>query len=69
MKIVTPVTGTVVSICVSVGDQVSVGDEVVLLESMKMEIPVVSEHTGVVAEIRVEEKLRVQEDEILLVLR
>jgi acetyl-CoA carboxylase biotin carboxyl carrier protein len=69
MKIRSPVTGSVVQICIAVGDAVAVGDEVVMLESMKMEIPVVSDHAGTVAEILVEEKLRVQEDEVLVVLR
>ena len=69
MKIRSPVTGSVVQICVGIGDVVAVGDEVVMLESMKMEIPVVSEHAGTVAEILIEEKLRVKEDEVLVVLR
>jgi acetyl-CoA carboxylase biotin carboxyl carrier protein len=69
MKIRSPVTGSIVQICVAVGDAVAVGDEVILLESMKMEIPVVSEHSGTVSEILGQEKLRVQEDDVLLVLR
>jgi acetyl-CoA carboxylase biotin carboxyl carrier protein len=69
MKIKSPVTGSVVQICVAVGDKVAIGDEVVMLESMKMEIPVVSDYSGTVAEILVEDKLRVQEDDVLIVLR
>jgi acetyl-CoA carboxylase biotin carboxyl carrier protein len=69
MKIKSPVTGSVVHIRVAVGDQVAVGDEVIMLESMKMEIPVVSDYAGSVAGILVEEKLRVQEDDVLIVLR
>jgi biotin carboxyl carrier protein len=69
MKITSPVTGSVVQVCVAVGDKVAIGDEVVMLESMKMEIPVVSDYAGTVAEILVEEKLRVQEDDVLIVLR
>jgi acetyl-CoA carboxylase biotin carboxyl carrier protein len=69
MKIKSPVTGSVVQICVAIGDQVAVGDEVIILESMKMEIPVVSDYAGTVAEILAEEKQRVQEDDVLAVLR
>jgi acetyl-CoA carboxylase biotin carboxyl carrier protein len=45
------ITGTVWSIEVAVGDPVAVGDEVVILESMKMEMPVEAESPGTVAEI------------------
>jgi biotin carboxyl carrier protein len=41
------------SILVAVGDSVVIGDTLVILESMKMEIPVVVEAPGVVAEISV----------------
>jgi acetyl-CoA carboxylase biotin carboxyl carrier protein len=69
MKITSPVTGSVVQVCVAVGDKIAIGDEVVMLESMKMEIPVVSDYAGTVTEILVEEKLRVLEDDVLMVLR
>lgn len=45
------IAGTVWSIDIEVGDQVDVGDEVVILESMKMELPVESEVSGKVAKI------------------
>ena len=43
----------VLSVDVAVGDTVAAGDAVLLLESMKMEIPVISEHTGTVTALRV----------------
>ena len=49
------ITGTVWKVEVAVGDQVDEGDTVVILESMKMEMPVEAEDPGKVAEIRVEE--------------
>ena len=56
MSIVTaPVTGSVWKIEVAVGDAVDVGHEVVILESMKMEIPAEAEVAGVVAELLVAE--------------
>ena len=62
------ITGTVWKIEVAVGDSVSEGDEVVILESMKMEMPVEAEDEGTVAEIRCEEGQSVSEGEVLIVL-
>src|SRR3954451_22742452 len=62
------ITGTVWKIEVAVGDTIAEGDTVVILESMKMEMPIESEDEGTVAEIRVEEGQSVQEGDILVVL-
>ena len=62
------ITGTVWKIEVAVGDQVSDGDTVVILESMKMEMPVEVEDDGTVSEIRCEEDQSVQEGDVLVVL-
>jgi acetyl-CoA carboxylase biotin carboxyl carrier protein len=62
------ITGTVWKIEVEVGDQVDEGDTVVILESMKMEMPVESEDPGVVKEIVVEEGQSVSEGDTLVVL-
>jgi acetyl-CoA carboxylase biotin carboxyl carrier protein len=62
------ITGNVWKIEVKVGDQVSDGDTVVILESMKMEIPVEAEDDGVVKEIRCEEGQSVSEGDVLVVL-
>ena len=62
------ITGNVWKIQVAVGDSVSDGDEVIILESMKMEIPVESEDDGVVKEIRCEEGQSVTEGDVLIVL-
>ena len=69
MKIRSPIAGSVVRVCVTLGDKVAVDDEVAIVESMKMEIPVLSEHAGTVAEILVEEKLQVREDDVIVVLQ
>ena len=63
------ITGTVWKIEVEVGDEVSEGDTVVILESMKMEMPVEAEDAGKVAEIRVEEGQSVSEGDVLAVLK
>jgi acetyl-CoA carboxylase biotin carboxyl carrier protein len=62
------ITGTVWKIEVKVGDSVAEGDTVVILESMKMEMPVEAEDSGVVTEILCEEGQSVTEGETLVVL-
>ena len=62
------ITGTVWKIEVAPGDKVDEGDTVVVLESMKMEMPVEAEDGGVVSEIKVEEGQSVSEGDILVVL-
>ena len=62
------ITGTVWKIEVEVGDRVEEGDTVVVLESMKMEMPVEAEDPGVVTEIRCEEGQSVAEGDTLVVL-
>jgi acetyl-CoA carboxylase biotin carboxyl carrier protein len=62
------ITGTVWKIEVEVGDSVQQGDTVVILESMKMEMPVEAEDPGVVKAILVEEGQSVSEGDALVVL-
>jgi acetyl-CoA carboxylase biotin carboxyl carrier protein len=62
------ITGTVWKIEVAVGDTVEEGDTVVILESMKMEMPVEAEDEGTVKEIRCEEGQAVSEGDTLVVL-
>jgi acetyl-CoA carboxylase biotin carboxyl carrier protein len=62
------ITGTVWKIEVEVGDSVEEGDTVVVLESMKMEMPVEAEDPGVVRQILCEEGQSVSEGDTLVVL-
>ena len=62
------ITGTVWKIEVSVGDRVEEGDTVVILESMKMEMPVEAEDPGTVKEILCEEGQAVNEGDTLVIL-
>jgi acetyl-CoA carboxylase biotin carboxyl carrier protein len=62
------ITGTVWKIEVKPGDEVDEGETVVILESMKMEMPVEAEDPGTVKEIRCEEGQSVQEGDVLVVL-
>jgi biotin carboxyl carrier protein len=58
----------VLQVYVAAGDAVTEGDTVVLLESMKMEIPVLSEHSGTVASVNVGPGDVVQEGDALVTL-
>jgi len=62
------ITGTVWKIEVDVGDTVQEGDTVVILESMKMEMPVEAEDPGTVKEILCKEGQSVSEGDSLVVL-
>lgn len=50
-KIVSNMAGTLLEVIVKVGDQIKVGQEVVILESMKMEVPISSSVAGKVTAI------------------
>ena len=62
------ITGVVWSIECAVGDEVAEGDTVVVLESMKMEMPVEAEEAGTVTEILCSEGQAVHEGDTLVVL-
>ncbi len=55
-------------VLVSPGDTVAAGDALVILESMKMEIPVESPVDGTISEVRVEEGGVVQEGDVIAVV-
>jgi acetyl-CoA carboxylase biotin carboxyl carrier protein len=62
------ITGTVWKIECEIGQQVEEGDTLVILESMKMEMPVEAEDPGTVAEIACQEGQSVSEGDTLVVL-
>jgi acetyl-CoA carboxylase biotin carboxyl carrier protein len=55
-------------VVVRAGDAVAAGDPLVILESMKMEIPVESPSAGTVSEVLVEEGAVVQEGDVIAVI-
>ena len=63
-----PLTGTVIEVLVSVGDTVTEGDLLVVIESMKMENEVFSEVSGTVTEVRIEEDQNVSEEAVIVVI-
>jgi acetyl-CoA carboxylase biotin carboxyl carrier protein len=62
------ITGTVWKVECELGQEVEEGDTLVVLESMKMEMPVEAEDRGTVREIRCEEGQSVAEGDTLVVL-
>lgn len=66
--VVSDLVANVLSIAVHVGDTVEVGTEIALLESMKMEIPVLAEGGGTVSALHVGEGDVVQEGDVIAVV-
>jgi acetyl-CoA carboxylase biotin carboxyl carrier protein len=66
--IVAELVGNVLTVVVEKGASVAVGDPIVILESMKMEIPVLTEFSGVVRDVTVREGEVVQEGDVLAVI-
>ena len=66
--IVAPMGGKVIDVKVKVGDAVNENDEVVILEAMKMELPIVATASGAVKDIRCKKGDAVEADAVLMVL-
>lgn len=60
--------GTVVEVLVAVGDTVSLNQDVVIIESMKMQMPVTSEVEGTVSEVKVAAGDFINEGDVIIVL-
>jgi biotin carboxyl carrier protein len=58
----------VLSVAVDAGDRVAAGDVVVVLESMKMEIPVIAEEDGTVRSVKIAPADVVQDGDVMLEL-
>ena len=65
-EIVAEMVANVMSVAVEPGDQVEEGDVVIILESMKMEIPVMAEGTGTVRAVKIAPADVVQEGDVLV---
>jgi acetyl-CoA carboxylase biotin carboxyl carrier protein len=68
VEIKSEITGTVWQLKAQPGDKVASGDTLIVIESMKMEIPVITEDGGVVKEILVKEKDPVAEGQVVAVI-
>ncbi len=67
-NITAPMPGTITKVVVTVGESVKEDDELVILEAMKMENPIVAEADGTVKEIKVKEGDKVNTGDVLVIL-
>jgi urea carboxylase len=67
--ITSPVTGSVWKQCAVVGQRIAAGEELLIVEAMKMEIPIVAEAPGEIVELRCEPGRAVAAGEVLVVVR
>jgi biotin carboxyl carrier protein len=67
-EVVAEMVANVWKVVVAQGDEVAEGDTLVILESMKMEIPVITESGGTVTELKVAEGDVVQEGDVIAVI-
>jgi biotin carboxyl carrier protein len=67
-QVLAEITANVWQVPAEVGQEVAEGDTLVILESMKMEIPVESPVGGVVTEMRVRPEDQVQEGDVIAVI-
>lgn len=68
MQILSPMPGNILKILVKVGDTVKVGEDVIVLEAMKMENYISTEFSGTVKEIKVSEQDKVASKTVLMII-
>ena len=68
LEVTTEVTGYVWKIETSVGDHLAAEDVILILESMKMEIPIETPSAGKLIEILVQEEDSVDEDQVVAII-
>jgi urea carboxylase len=69
LAVSSPVSGSVWTVGVEPGARVRAGDELMVVEAMKMEIPIAAEETGEIVEVRCMRGKAVSAGETLLVVR
>ncbi len=68
LEVIAEVTGTVWKLVTAVGQRVDEDEPIVIVESMKMEIPVPAPYDGIVKELRVAEGDVVEEGQVVAIL-
>lgn len=68
VKVIAPIPGTVLSIDINVGDEVKVGDRLLVLEAMKMENNITSEKAGTVKAVHIKIGQQVLQSELMIEL-
>lgn len=67
-EVTSPMTGVVFKLPVTAGEKVEAGADVVIIESMKMHVPVPAPSPGTIKEVRVKEGDFVEEGAVLVVI-
>jgi acetyl-CoA carboxylase biotin carboxyl carrier protein len=67
-EVVASMAGNVWKVLVKAGDQIEADQDVVILESMKMEIPIAAEFDGTVVEVKINEGDFVNEGDVIIVV-
>jgi acetyl-CoA carboxylase biotin carboxyl carrier protein len=67
-EVVAPMAGKIIDVKVKVGDTVSEDDELLILEAMKMEMPIVAPAAGKVTEVKCSKGDSVGADDVLVVI-
>lgn len=65
-EVIASMAGNVWKVLVKAGDQVEEGQDVVILESMKMEIPIAAEEDGIIKEVKINEGDFVNEGDVIV---
>ena len=67
-NVTAPMGGKIIDVKVKPGDSVNDGDEIVILEAMKMELPIVAETSGTVKEVKCKKGDAVEAEAVLVVI-
>ena len=68
INVVSPMSGTILVVFVSVGDSVSIGQKLVILEAMKMENSILAESSGTVRQVKIRKGDNIDAGETMIVL-
>lgn len=69
VNVKSPMAGSVWKVIAQENDEVKAGDVLVILESMKMEIPIEAEKDGVLVELKVQEGDFIQEEDVIATIK
>ncbi|MFQ5548897.1 MAG: biotin/lipoyl-binding carrier protein [Woeseia sp.] len=67
-EVLAAMAGTIWKVSVEVGDAIEEDDQIIVVEALKMEIPIYAPCDGTISEIRVKEGDAVEEDDVLAVI-